>query len=113
MKYHITRENIEFEFKEDNLYSIVSAILKVLIPNKIKKLYFSGNEGNNYLELKSLENNGLTILNSNNDTTLLKKERIIHYNGYIVLVPLLSGIIKLNEWQPICEEISNEFQKNV
>ena len=69
MKYHITRENIEFAIKDENLYFLVRAILKILVPEKIKKIYFSSDTENKYKELMELNGKGLTMLDKSNETT--------------------------------------------
>lgn len=110
MRYQITKENIEFEVDEKNLTPLVVAVIKVLIPRVFKKLYFSGLQNKEYSKLHQFREEGLVILTKDNDSTLLKKERIIHRDGYVILVPVLSGIVKHKEWQPICEKIVNEYQ---
>lgn len=105
MKYHIRKENIEFEARDAEVVSIIEAILKTVVPSKLKKLYFSGQSNFDYSQLQGLKNKGLNILGPDNHEVLIRKERIIHNNGYIVFVPVLSGFVKQKEWQPICENI--------
>ena len=113
MKYRISKENIEFEVSDENIKALVRAVLKVAVPSKIKKLYFLGVEGRDYPELKNMKESNLVILTEDNDSTLLRKERLIHRQGYAVLVPCLRGIVKHNEWQPVCEGIASAYQEIV
>lgn len=113
MKYRISKENIEFDVKDEHLLALIIAALNVLVPTKFKKLYFLGMEGSEYPELRKLKESGLVVLSEDNGSTLLRKERIIHRRGYAVLVPSLSGIVKHKEWQPICERISSTYQRIV
>ncbi len=113
MKYQISKENIEFYVTDEDLSSLVRATLKVLVPEKFKKLYFQGIEGNSYPDLHDLKESGLVVLTSDNDSTLLRKQRIVHRQGYAVLVPCLSGIVKQKEWQPVCGRIASVYQEIV
>lgn len=110
MKYHISKENIEFETGDNEVVSLVEAILKTVVPSKLKKLYFSGKPDFDYSYLQSLKSQGLTVLGSSNYEALIRKERIVHGNGYVAFVPVLSGIVRQKEWQPICEKIIANVQ---
>jgi len=113
MKYTISKNNIEFYVPDTDMALLVKSILNVLVPGTINKLYFSGSPDIDYSSLQSLHNNGLIFLSEDNSNILINKKRLIHKAGTLTLVPVLSGIIKRNQWQPICDRIINVYNKSV
>ncbi|WP_041598470.1 hypothetical protein [Hahella chejuensis] len=113
MKYRVSKENIEFKIDDESITRLVRAVLKVVVPSKFNKLYFLGIEGYYYPDMNEMKNSGLVVLTESNHSTLIKRERLIHRHGCAVLVPSLNGIVKHNEWQPVCERIASEYREIV
>ncbi|MDO3384963.1 hypothetical protein QWI17_03805 [Gilvimarinus sp. SDUM040013] len=108
MKFRVSRENIEFYFDEKEALVVITAIHKVLVPKHTTQLYFHTDLELTDKGMDSLKKQGLVVLSDDNNSTLLKKQRVLLYKEMAVLVPVLSGMVQKSVWQPICQNIMAE-----
>lgn len=113
MKFKITKYNIQFDVADSDLAPFLECLLTELVPRKFKNLYFMGKEGRDYSELREIAHLGLKILDPvNNRETLLSKDRILHDEGVITLVPILEDLGTPQEKKKICSSIASRLANN-
>lgn len=109
MKYRITKENIEFLASGDEQPALVKAIVEALVPKITDKLYFYSPDEGVRASISESNQIALVVMNDSNGETFHRYKRIHYYNGCTTLVPVLSGVIKKNQWVKICDQISSLY----